>query len=84
MKRPIREVTISKFKKECVRVLEEVRKTQTPIRITRRGKPIVDIIPSFPKKPGKTWLGSMAGKIQILGDIVSPVIDRDSIEILKS
>jgi hypothetical protein len=29
------------------------------------------------------WIGSLKGKIKILGDIVSPVIDLDEIEALR-
>ena len=73
--KPIREIAISKFRARCLALLREVSKTKTPLRVTRRGKPLVDIIPVHPAGNNKSWLGSMAGSIKIIGDIVSPVIE---------
>ncbi|MBZ5521817.1 MAG: type II toxin-antitoxin system Phd/YefM family antitoxin [Acidobacteriia bacterium] len=70
----MQEIAISEFKTKCLSLLEEVSKTRKPIRITRRGKPIAEVVPpSSATKRRK--LGSMAGTVKILGDIVSPVID---------
>jgi prevent-host-death family protein len=41
----MKEVAISEFKAKCLGMLEEVRKTRKPIRITRFGKPVAEIIP---------------------------------------
>jgi prevent-host-death family protein len=79
----MKEVAISKFKAQCLSMLEEVRKTKKPIRITRRGKPVAEVVPAAPPKAKTDWLGSMAGEIEILGDIVSPVIDLEDIEALR-
>jgi prevent-host-death family protein len=82
-KKPIEEIAISKFKAKCLALLEEVDKTKTPLRVTRRGKPLADIIPIQNEEGGRSWLGSMAGTIKITGDIVSPVIELDEIEALR-
>ena len=37
------EIAISKFKATCLAVLERVRKTGQPIRVTRFGQPIAEI-----------------------------------------
>ena len=37
-KKSIHEVAISEFKAKCLSLLEEVRKTKTPLRVTRRGQ----------------------------------------------
>lgn len=65
-------IAISKFKATCLAVIEEVRKTGTPVRITRHGKPVADIVPPGPPEPSGDWLGSMAGTARILGDITAP------------
>ena len=78
------EIAISEFKAKCLRLLEEVRKTKRPIRITRRGKPVAEIVPPSPEPVPETRLGSMVGRGEIFGDIVSPVIDLDDIEALKN
>jgi prevent-host-death family protein len=77
------EIAISKFKATCLAVLEQVRRTGQPVRITRFGKPIAEIVPPTPPKPQKSWLGSMAGTIEITGDIVGPAADPDDWEVLR-
>jgi len=68
----MKEVAISEFKAKCLGMLEEVRKTRKPIRVTRFGKPVAEIVPPSPEKPAGRRLGCMAGTMQILGDIVGP------------
>jgi prevent-host-death family protein len=82
-KKPIREIAISKFKARCLSLLEEVSKTRTPLRVTRRGKAIADVVPASSEGDERSWIGSLSGSIDIVGDIVSPEIDMDSIEALK-
>ena len=74
------EVAISEFKAKCLAILEQVRKTKKPIRITRFGKPVAEVFPPAPGPKKRGWLGSMAGKMEIVGDIVSPVIDLNDFE----
>ena len=83
-KKPIQEIAISEFKAKCLSLLEEVNKTKTPLRVTRRGKPLADVIPASPEAEERSWIGSMSGSIEIVGDIVSPVIDIEAIEALKN
>jgi prevent-host-death family protein len=81
--KPVQKIAISEFKAKCLALLEEVRKTKTPLRVTRRGKAIADVIPASPEGEGRSWIGSMAGSMEITGDVVSAVIDRREIEALK-
>ena len=83
-KKPIQEIAISKFKAKCLSLLEEVSKTKTPLRVTRRGKPIADVIPASSEAEERSWIGSLSGSVDIVSDIVSPVIDMDAIEALKN
>jgi prevent-host-death family protein len=78
--KPIREIAISKFKAKCLSLLEEVSKTKTPLRVTRRGKAIADVVPASPEAEERSWIGSMSGSIEIVGDIISPVIDIEAIK----
>lgn len=64
------EIAISKFKATCLAVIERVRKTGEPVRITRFGKPVAEIVPPSPPKNTGDWLGCMAGTAEIVGDIV--------------
>jgi prevent-host-death family protein len=77
------EVAISEFKAKCLALLEQVRKTKKPIRVTRFGKPVAEVIPPTPSAEPADWLGSMAGTIEIVGDIVSPVAEPTDWEALR-
>lgn len=77
------EIAISKFKATCLSVMERVHKTRKPVRVTRFGKPVADIVPPSVSERPKTWLGSMVGTGKILGDIVSPASEEDDWNVLK-
>jgi prevent-host-death family protein len=83
-KKSMREVAISEFKAKCLSLLEEVSKTKTPLRVTRRGKAIADVVPAPSETEERSWIGSMSESIKIVGDIVSPVVDTETIEALKN
>ncbi len=74
----MKEIPISKFKATCLAVLENVRKTRKPVRVTRFGKPVAEVVPPGPQ-PQKQILGFMAGRGEIHGDIVhaSPWLEAD-------
>lgn len=78
------EIAISKFKATCLAVLERVRKTRKPIRVTKFGEPVAEVVPPSPKAKKKRWIGSMAGTVRIRGDIVAPASDESDWEVLKS
>ena len=82
-KNSIQEIAISEFKAKCLSLLEQVSKTRTPLRVTRRGKAIADVIPASSETEERSWIGSMSDSVEITGDIVSPVIDTETIEALK-
>ena len=79
----VEEMAISKFKATCLSVVERVRKTRTPILITRHGVPVAQIGPPQPAEQPKSWLGSMTGTMQILGDIVAPASDPEEWEAMR-
>ena len=76
------EIAISEFKAKCLGILERVRKTRKPVRITRFGKPVAEVVPPSPEV-AEEWLGSMKGTIEILGDIVGPASDLSDWEALR-
>ena len=79
----MQEVAISEFKAKCLALLEQVRKTKKPLRITRRGKPVAEIVPPSLDTKSGDWLGSMSDSFDIVGDVISPVIDIDDIEAMR-
>ena len=61
--------------------LEEVRASRTAVVITKRGKPVAKLVPA---DQAPDWIpGRLAGKIEILGDIVSPIVPPEDWEALK-
>jgi prevent-host-death family protein len=79
----MKEIAISEFKAKCLSLLDQVQKTKKPIRVTRFGKPIAEVVPVAAKPAEASWFGSMKGKIEVLGDIVSPANDENEWEVLR-
>jgi len=77
------EIAVSKFKATCLAVIEQVRKTRKPVRITRFGKPLAEVVPPSTPDPPETWLGALAGTGTITGDIVSPAVEVDEWEAVQ-
>jgi len=73
------DISISEFKAKCLGLIEQVHKTRQPLRITRHGRVVAELIPAGPDQKRK-FLGRMAGTGKIVGDIVSPIIDLDEFE----
>ena len=73
----MQEIAISEFKAKCLAVLERVRSTKKPIRVTRFGKPVAEVVPPTVVEKRSSWIGSMKNSMRIKGDIVSPATDED-------
>lgn len=73
-KTPIESMAISRFKATCLAVLERVRQTGQPLLVTKRGKPVAQILPPpAPEAAGESRYGCMQGKIEFLGDVLEPL-----------
>lgn len=60
------------FKARCLAVMDEVQAKREAIVITKRGKPVVKLVPAEAEKDD--FYGFLTGKGKIVGDIVSPAI----------
>jgi prevent-host-death family protein len=69
------------FKAQCLRVMEKVRATRTPVVITKRGKPVAKLVPV--DEPERDVFGCLAGEIEIVGDIESPILPPEDWEMLR-
>ncbi len=63
-------VPAGEFKAKCLRLIDEVAEKRKPIIITKRGKPVAEVVP-IPSQ--SDFVGSMQGTGEILGDIISPI-----------
>lgn len=66
-----RMIKASEFKAKCLALLDEVERTGENLVITKRGKPVADIVPHKPLK--RNLIGALKGRVEILGDIISPI-----------
>jgi prevent-host-death family protein len=72
----MREITISQCKAQCLALLEQAQKTKKPIRVTRCGNPVVEVVPAAPQAPAGDWIGSIKDSMKIVGDIGSSASDE--------
>lgn len=79
----MRSVAISKFKAECLGILETVRRTGEPVLVTRFGKPVAEVVPPSSQAQSDDWIDSMAGKARIVGDLIEPVASEEEWEVLR-
>ena len=59
------------FKAHCLGVMKEVQATGEPVIVTKRGAPVVKVVPVQSDK--NDIFGFMTGKVKIVGDIESPI-----------
>jgi prevent-host-death family protein len=69
------------FKARCLRVMDEVRSTREPVTITKKGKPVAKLMP--PDGQPEEIFGCLKGEIEIVGDILSPLVSPDDWEALR-
>lgn len=60
----------SEFKAKCLAVMDEVAKTGETVVITKNGKPVAEVVPATKQK---SLFGIWKDKIEIKGDIISPI-----------
>ena len=75
-------IAISKFKAECLAILERVRRTGQPVLVTRFGEPVAEVVPPQGAERAEGWLGRLRGEARIVGDLVAPVADEAEWEAL--
>ncbi len=64
-------IAAGEFKAKCLALLDEVQRQRKEILITKRGKPVAKVVP-IDERPA-SFIGSMKGTMEIVGDIVSPI-----------
>jgi prevent-host-death family protein len=68
----MKKMSVGKFQANCLAILENVQETNEAVLITKRGKPLVKVIPAN-RFSAQEFLGRLEGKVKIVGDIESPV-----------
>ena len=77
----MKQMRASLFKARCLAVMDDVQATGEPVIVTKRGKPVVKVVPIKSEKDD--IFGFMADKFDIIGDIESPVVPLKDWKIMK-
>lgn len=67
-----RHVPAGQFKAQCLALLDEVASTGRPLVVTKRGRPVAEVVPVEPPK-------ALAGSVEILvseEELIAPVDER--------
>ena len=64
------EVPAGEFKAKCLKLMDEVARTRRPLVITKRGKPVAQLVPPQAPLPRSELFGYMAGIGTIAGEII--------------
>lgn len=67
----MKQMPVGAFKARCLAVMKKIQATGEPVVLTRRGEPIVKVVPVDRAK--SDIFGFMTGKVKIVGDIESPI-----------
>jgi len=69
---PKKQIAAAEFKAKCLQVMDQVAKGGRAVVVTKRGKPLVRIVPVEEPKEADIF-GCLADRYEIVGDIeVSP------------
>lgn len=66
-------MAITDFKARALQIIGEVAESKEPIVVTKRGKPLAEVVPFTEKTPAP---GKLSDALVFEGDIVSPLGDE--------
>jgi prevent-host-death family protein len=66
-----RMIKASEFKAKCLALMDEVERTGESVVITKKGKPVAELVPHRASRPKA--LGLLKDRLFITGDIISPI-----------
>ena len=59
----MKSVAAGKFKDKCLKMLDDVEKTKSPVVITKRGRPVAKLVPYTPRPANATLAGSIVREV---------------------
>jgi antitoxin (DNA-binding transcriptional repressor) of toxin-antitoxin stability system len=75
----VKTLNSSEFKAKCLAILDEVERTGEIVVVLKRGRPIAQLSPIVAGK-GKFPQDSLIGTVEVLGDILEPVLPPEAWE----
>jgi len=67
-------VPAGRFKAECLALLDRVEQTGEPVVVTKRGRPVAEVVPI------RGTSRPLKGSVTVRGDIVGPILDAWDLE----
>jgi len=64
-------IAVGEFKAKCLKIMEEVQTTRSPVTITKRGKPIAVLTP-YPEETPTPLFGRMKGRVKMTDALIEP------------
>lgn len=77
----MKQIAAAQFKARCLRLMDEVKTSREPLLIRKKGRPVAMLVPA--DEPPKDVFGSLAGTLEITGDILGPVAPAGSWHALR-
>ncbi len=85
-----RMIAAGEFKAKCLRIMDEVNETGRPVVVTKRGEPVIRLMPirngNNRYKKVDSFFGRLKGVIDIVGDpddLIKPVFGLEEYDVLK-
>ena len=66
-------IKAAEFKARCLRLMERVARTRETIIITKRGRPVAQLVPLDEQETSQPLFGCLAGTVRHEGDVVSAI-----------
>ncbi|MFN8603990.1 MAG: type II toxin-antitoxin system Phd/YefM family antitoxin [Candidatus Binatia bacterium] len=76
----MRTIKASEFKARCLAILDEVERTGEPVVISKRGRPVAEVIRPRRSRRDRFPQDELRGTGRTLGDIISPAVPTDEWE----
>jgi prevent-host-death family protein len=67
-------MSATEFKAKCLAILDEVAETGEVLTVLKHGRPVAQVVPPAPRAGGYPQQ-ALAGTVQFLGDVISPVAE---------
>jgi len=83
----LRQMAAGEFKAKCLSVMDEVNATGRPLVVTKRGEPVIKVVPIRNRKKTKDdFFGRLKGIVEIVGDpddLIKPIFPLEDWDMLK-
>lgn len=78
----MRTMNATEFKARCLAILDDVARTGEVITVTKRGKPIAQVLPAAGES-GRFPQEALRGTVEVVGDITGPVLPESAWEAVR-